>query len=89
MEINLEPLMDPQELAKYLNCGMNSAYKLLQEGQIKAFRVGKSWKIPKCAVDEFIYRQTCSEAQRIEEKKKDAINFVDDNGNEVSQWEKQ
>ena len=37
-----------------LYIGKNTAYQLLNEGQIKAFRIGNTWKIPKAAVEEYI-----------------------------------
>ena len=50
---NLEILTVP-ELMELLYIGKNTAYQLLNEGQIKAFRIGNTWKIPKAAVEEYI-----------------------------------
>ncbi|XXM72147.1 helix-turn-helix domain-containing protein [Lysinibacillus sphaericus] len=30
------------------------AYKLLNSGEIKGFRVGRSWRIPRTSLEEFI-----------------------------------
>ena len=49
---NLEILTVP-ELMELLYIGKNTAYQLLNEGHIKAFRIGNTWKIPKVAVDEY------------------------------------
>ena len=49
-------ILTPEELMEILNIGQNSLYKLLNSGKLKAFRLGRSWKIPKCAVEEFIYQ---------------------------------
>ena len=38
----------------YLYIGRNAVYKLLNSGELKAFRVGRNWKIPKKALDEYI-----------------------------------
>lgn len=42
------------DLMDILNVGKNIAYRLLKSEAIKAFRVGRTWKIPRCKVDEFI-----------------------------------
>lgn len=51
-------LITIKELCKILSIGRNTAYKLLNENKIKAFRIGKVWKIPKIAVKEFILSQS-------------------------------
>ena len=50
---NLEILTVP-ELMELLYIGKNTAYQLLNEGHIKAFRIGNTWKIPRGAVEEYI-----------------------------------
>lgn len=47
-------LMTVQELMETLNIGRNSAYDLLNNGEIKAFRIGHRWKIPKDSVIHYI-----------------------------------
>ena len=47
-------LMTVQELMETLNIGRNSAYELLNSGEIAAFRIGRSWKIPKDSVIYYI-----------------------------------
>ena len=48
---NLE-ILTAQEVMDLLYIGKNTAYQLLKEGQIKAFRIGNTWKIPREAVNE-------------------------------------
>lgn len=43
-------LITPEDVANILGCGMNTTYKLLKTGKIKAMRIGRVWKIPKRAV---------------------------------------
>ena len=50
---NLE-ILTVQELMELLYIGKNATYQLLNEGQIKAFRIGNTWKIPRAAVEEYI-----------------------------------
>ena len=45
---------------KALKIGRNTAYKLLANNDIKAFRVGNKWKIPKSSVEQYIKAQTQS-----------------------------
>lgn len=46
------------EMCEILNIGKNTAYKLLKDKEISAFRIGRHWKIPKDAVNEYIYNST-------------------------------
>ncbi len=52
-----ETVITPEEIANLLNIGLNSAYTLLREGKVKAFKIGKVWKIPRFSIDEFILSQ--------------------------------
>ena len=47
-----------EELMELLYIGKNTAYKLLKSGEIKAFKIGKVWKIPRESVNEYILRKT-------------------------------
>ena len=47
-----------EELMELLYIGKNTAYQLLKSGEIKAFRIGKVWKIPRESVNEYIMRKT-------------------------------
>lgn len=43
-----------EDLKEILMIGTNSAYKLLREQKIQAFRIGNRWKIPKDSVIHFL-----------------------------------
>lgn len=47
-------ILSVYELMDVLQIGKNAAYHLLNTGKLKAFRVGRTWKIPRGMVDEFI-----------------------------------
>lgn len=47
-------LLTIDELCEILMVGKNLAYRLLTEQKIKAFRIGKKWKIPKASVINFL-----------------------------------
>ena len=49
-------ILTVEELMELLYIGKNTAYQLLQSGEIRAFRIGRVWKIPKEAVSEYIVR---------------------------------
>lgn len=38
-------ILTPNEVADYLCIHINTAYKLIRQGVLPAFRVGKSWRI--------------------------------------------
>lgn len=52
------PLIGVTELCQILNVGRNTAYKLLENKEIRAFKIGKTWKIPLVNIDELILKYT-------------------------------
>lgn len=57
-----ETLITPQEASDMIGCGMNSIYKLLKEQKIKALRIGRRWKIPRQAIQEYIIQEAKMES---------------------------
>lgn len=53
-----EDIITINELCEILMIGKNCAYRLLTENKIKAFRIGKIWKIPRESVREYILTQS-------------------------------
>ena len=53
-----DTLITPEEAAELLGCGMNTIYKLLKVGKVKAMRIGRIWKIPRRAIQEYIVTET-------------------------------
>ena len=47
-------ILSVEELCELLHVGRTRVYQLLQSGELKGFRLGKTWKIPKIAVEEYI-----------------------------------
>lgn len=47
-------LLSPIEVRKFLGIGKNAVYKLIQDNEIKHFKIGKNIKIPKQCLVEFI-----------------------------------
>ena len=50
---NSTQLLTIEELCQRLFISQTAAYRLLQSGEIKAFKIG-SWKIPVSSVEEYI-----------------------------------
>ena len=54
-EVNMEnEIMRFEEVMEFLNIGKNTLYKLLNNGEINAFKIGKVWIIPKKSIEEYI-----------------------------------
>ena len=51
---NYEEIMTPDEACEALRIGKNALYELLATGQLKAYRNGRVWRIPRSAVVEYI-----------------------------------
>ena len=51
-------VLSVKQLCEILNIGKNTAYKLLQSGEIKNIKIGKVYKIPKKEVRRYINRLT-------------------------------
>ena len=53
-----DDLMTFDEFMETLHIGRTTAYALLNSGEIKAFRIGRFWKIPRIAVTEYVSRKS-------------------------------
>ena len=51
-------VLSVKQLCEILNIGKNTAYRLLQSGEIKSIKIGKVYKIPKKEVRRYIDRLT-------------------------------
>lgn len=51
-------LVTIDELCNILAIGRNTAYDLLTNKKIKAFKIGRIWKISKLAVEDYIRTQS-------------------------------
>ena len=48
--------LTPLEVQQLLFIGKNTFYKLVQSGELKAFRVGKLWRVSRKSVEEYVQR---------------------------------
>lgn len=56
-QVRLE-LITLDDLCEALDIGRNAAYRLLNTGAIKGFRINRIWKIPRGALDDYILKQS-------------------------------
>lgn len=56
-------VMEIDGLCEVLGIGKNTAYQLLNDQEIDAFKVGTVWKIPKKSVEEYINRK-CNDRKK-------------------------
>lgn len=50
-------VLSVDEACELLRIGRNNLYKLIKENKLKSYRNGRVWKIPKCAVQQYILDQ--------------------------------
>lgn len=51
---DFDDVLTVEELCEALKIGKNAAYRLLNEGKVKGFRIGRIWKISKQSLEEYI-----------------------------------
>lgn len=52
-----DDLMSIPDVMEALHIGKNRVYEMLNNGEIKAFRMGKPWKVPKESVIQYVLSQ--------------------------------
>ena len=55
---NYNEMISLDDLCEMLSIGKNTAYRLLKTNQIKAFKIGRIWKIPRDAVSQYVISQS-------------------------------
>ena len=53
-----DDILTVEELAEALKIGSSQAYKLVRSGRIKVFKEGKSWKITKSALIQYVLERS-------------------------------
>lgn len=49
-----DDILTIEEVAEILKIGMTHAYRIVRSGQLKGYKEGKDWKIPKQALSEYV-----------------------------------
>lgn len=47
-------ILTVDDLCEVLRIGKNAAYKLINSGKLKCYRINRIWKIPRQSVEEYI-----------------------------------
>lgn len=55
---NTKDILTLKELQELLHIGKNTALRLVQSGDIEAFKVGNQWRILRESVAQYIYRSS-------------------------------
>lgn len=53
-----DDILTVDDLCSILLIGKNTAYDLLNKGKINAFRIGKTWRIPRLSIQEYILNES-------------------------------
>ena len=54
----LNEYLTPLEVQTMLFIGKNTFYKLVKSGELRAFRIGKLWRVKKESIEEYIKTHT-------------------------------
>lgn len=54
-EEHLPVVLTPAEAMDILGVGKNTMYRLLKSGELKGFRVGRSWRVPESSIEKLMY----------------------------------
>ena len=49
-----DDILTIEEVAELLRIGMTQAYRIVRSGNLKGYKEGKDWKIPKQALNEYV-----------------------------------
>ena len=53
-EEHLPVVLTPAEAMDILGVGKNTMYRLLKSGELKGFRVGRSWRVPESSIEKLM-----------------------------------
>ncbi len=49
-----DDILTIEDISEILKIGMTQTYKIVRSGQLKGYKEGKDWKIPKQALNDYI-----------------------------------
>jgi len=49
-----DDILTVEEVAEILKIGMTQAYRIVRSGDLKGYKEGKDWKIPKQALNDYV-----------------------------------
>ena len=53
-----DDILTIEEVAELLRIGMTQAYRIVRSGNLKGYKEGKEWKIPKQALINYVVSQS-------------------------------
>ena len=53
-----QDIMSVFDVAEALYIGKNRVYELLESDELKGFRIGRVWKIPRSSVEQYVLKQS-------------------------------
>lgn len=57
MNDNLGEILTVADIMEILYIGRNTVYSLLNSGELKGFRIGRTWKIPRDCLTNYIVKK--------------------------------
>lgn len=58
-----DEILTLREVAEYLKIGERTAYRLVQDGKLPAFKVGGAWRLRRGALDTWMAQQTAANTE--------------------------
>ena len=55
---NTKDILTIKDLQKLLHIGRNTALRLVQDGEIEGFKVGRQWRVTRNAIMKYIQRNS-------------------------------
>ncbi len=55
---NYDEILSVEDVCQMLYIGRNGLYRILASGDIKAFQYGRTWKIPRKAILDYIIKKS-------------------------------
>lgn len=49
-----EEILTIEEVAEALRIGLSQSYKIVRSGQLKGYKEGRDWKIPKYSLEQYV-----------------------------------
>lgn len=56
---NYGEILLPEEVCEILRISVSEMYRMLKEKEISAYKVGKTWRIPRYNVEAYIRERSC------------------------------
>ena len=54
---NYDEILTVADVCEILYIGRTTAYALLSEGKVRGFQIGRTWRIPRQSLEEYILRK--------------------------------